>query len=112
VVREVFSLFNNPTFVPEVTEIAGGAVQEALDNFNPGELKHARDAAKLMSQWYTIRSKFTVSYKVWSSSGQGDVDAFRSFFEGDDALAYVFCVFNEKPAIEQVLRLIPENSRL
>jgi hypothetical protein len=24
----------------------------------------------------------------------------------------LFCVFNEKPAVEQVLRLIPENARL
>jgi hypothetical protein len=110
--EEFVSLFNNPTFVPEVPEIAGGAVQETLDKFDPGELKHSRDAAKLKSQWSTIRSKFTVAYKGWSSSGQGDVDAFPSFCEGDDALVYVFCVFSEKPAMEQVLRLIPENARL
>lgn len=109
---EFVTLFNNPAFVPEVPEIAGGAVQETLDKFDPGEWKNARDAAKLKSQWSAIRSRFTVAYKGWSSSGQGDVEAFPSFCEGDDALVYVFCVFNGKPAMEQVLRLIPENARL
>jgi hypothetical protein len=75
-------------------------------------LKHARDAAKLKSQWSTIRSKFTVSYKGWSSSGQGDVGTFPSFCKGDDALVYVFRVFSEKPAMKQVLRRIPENALL
>jgi hypothetical protein len=110
--EEFQSLFNNPKFEPEVPEIAGGAVQETLDRFDPSELKHKRDAAKLKSQWASIRSKFTVAYKNWSSSGQGDVDMFPSFCEGDEVLVYVFCVFNEKPAMEQVLRLLPENARV
>jgi hypothetical protein len=58
---EFVSLFNNPKFVPVVPDIARGAVQETLDKFDPGELKHARDEAKLKAQWPTIRSKFTVS---------------------------------------------------
>jgi hypothetical protein len=37
---------------------------------------------------------------------------FPSFFDGDEVLIYVFCVFNGTPAMEQVLRLLPENARV
>jgi hypothetical protein len=36
---------------------------------------------------------------------------FSSFTQEDDSLLYVFCVFDGKPAMEQILRLIPENAR-
>jgi hypothetical protein len=58
-------------------------------------------------QWNQLRSKFSISYQNWSKSGQGDPEAFVNFAEGDDVLVYLFCVFNGKPAVEQILRLMP-----
>jgi hypothetical protein len=74
-------------------------------------LLHKRDAAKLKLQWNSIRSKFYVAYSNWSKSDQADPETFISFTQGDDALLHVFCVFEGKPSIEQILRLIPEDAR-
>jgi hypothetical protein len=110
--EEFYSLFNNPRFQPEVPEISGGAVQQMVNGFDSSELKCERDGAKLKSQWSAIRAKFTVAYKHWSSSGQADMDELPRFCDGDCVLIYVFCVFEGKPALDQVLRLLPEKARV
>jgi hypothetical protein len=61
-------LFHRKKFVPEAPEIYGGTVQETIDSFDPGDVKHESDAAKLKAQWGSIRSKFTVAYKRWSAA--------------------------------------------
>jgi hypothetical protein len=105
--NEFLRLFNDPHFVPEPPEIAGGAVLLTIDRLDAGELRNERDAAKLKMQWNQLRSKFSIAYQNWSKSGQGDPEAFVDFTEGDDVLVYLFCVFNGKPAVEQILRLMP-----
>jgi hypothetical protein len=105
--NEFLRLFNDPRFVQEPPDIAGGAVLSTIDRFDAGELRNEGDAAKLKMQWNHLRSKFSVAYQNWSKSGQGDPEAFVNFTEGDDFLMYLFCVFNGKRAVQQILRLMP-----
>jgi hypothetical protein len=74
--NEFLRLFNDPHFVPEPPEIAGGAVLPTIDRFDAGELRNERDAAKLKIQWNQFRSKFSIAYQNWSKSGEGDPEAF------------------------------------
>jgi hypothetical protein len=63
--NEFLRLFNDPRFVPEPPDIAGGAVLSTIDRFDVGELRNERDAAKLKMQWNHLRSKFSVAYQNW-----------------------------------------------
>jgi hypothetical protein len=67
------------SLVSKVPEIAVRAVQATLETLDPEELIFSRDAAKLKLKWYVMLSSFTIAYKGWSSSGQGDLEAFSIY---------------------------------
>jgi hypothetical protein len=105
--NEIPAMFNDPQFCPDVPEISGGAIQEEIDQFYPAFWKHKRTGSLLKKKWTGLRSKFSVAYTKWSSSGQGDFDTFPNFTEDDTSLVYCFCVFHGKPALENAVRLLP-----
>jgi hypothetical protein len=105
------TLFNDPTFRPDVPEISGGASQEELDQFDPSDVRNERSGAILKKRWTSLRSKFSIAYSRWSSSGQGDQEAFPDFVDGDTTLLYCFCVFHGRPAMEYAIRLLPSGAQ-
>ena len=54
--------------------------------FNLVNHPHIRSRALLKSKWAALRSKFSVSYRKWSTSGQEDPDLFPDICDGDMAL--------------------------
>ena len=97
-------------YCPDPPDIYGGAIEETLKEFNPVNHPHIRTEAFLKSKWATLRSKFSIAYRRWSASGQGDPDTFPDFCSGDTTLAYAFCVFYKLPSLEFVIRQVPESA--
>jgi hypothetical protein len=110
--NEFVNLSNGPKFQPEVSEVAGGAVQELLDVFDPSELRQQRSGARLGARWQKLRSLFTVAYTNWSKSGQNDDENFTLFSEGVHSWVYAFYVFRRQPSLNFALRLLPEGARV
>jgi hypothetical protein len=108
--NEFPEMFNDPQFRPDVPEISGGAIQEEIDQLDPAFHKHKRTGA-LLKRGPILRSKFSIAYTKWTSSGQGDFDNFPNFTEGDTSLVYCFCVFHGKPALEYAVRLLPTGAQ-
>jgi hypothetical protein len=109
--NEFPEMFNDPQFCPDVPEISGGAIQEEIDQFDPAFWRHKRTGSLLKKKWTGLRSKFSVAYTKWSSSGQGDFDTFPNFTEGDTSLVYCFCVFHGNSALEYAVRLLPTGAQ-
>jgi hypothetical protein len=55
---------------------AGGAVQAESDHFDPSLLVQERSGIVLKKKWSGLRSKFSISYRNWTASGQADPDNF------------------------------------
>jgi hypothetical protein len=109
--NEFPEMFNDSQFRPDVPEISDGAIQEEIDQFDPGFDKHKRTGALLKKRWTSLRSKFSIAYTKWMSSGQGDFDTFPSFTAGDTSLVYCFCAFHGKLALEYAVRLLPTGAQ-
>jgi hypothetical protein len=64
-------MFTDPQFRPAVPEISGGAIQDEIDQFDPGFQKHKRTGSLLKKRRKKLRSKLPIAYTKWQSSGQG-----------------------------------------
>jgi len=58
-----------------------------------------------------IRSKYTLARKNFEASGRNDATEFTKFAMGDEVSAYLHCVFYNLPALENILRSLPEDAQ-
>jgi hypothetical protein len=102
-------LFNDPFFTPEAPDACSGCEQELIDALDCAKRpEFHRTGGSLKSRWTSMRSRYSVAYQRFTSSGQSAHDNFPSFVERGDVLTMFFhCAFLGHPSLRTVLRCIP-----
>jgi hypothetical protein len=84
-------MFNDTYFTPETPDACSGFEQEAIDSLDCAMLPEChRTGASLKPKRTSMRSRYSVAYKRFTSSGQSAHDNFLSFVERGNQLTVCF----------------------
>jgi len=75
---------------------------------DPSSITCSRDASKLEKIYRALRSKYTKAYSNYTRSGQLKGGIFKDYVNGDYQLLYLHCLLHDNPAIDFVLRSLPQ----
>jgi len=108
---EFVDMFNDRGYVCTVPLPRDGVTEAALLEFDPNRRPHDRTPEKLKTKWSVIRSKYTVARRNFEASGRNDATEFTKFAVGDEVSVYLHCVFYNLPALDNILRSLPEEAQ-
>jgi len=100
--------FNNPDYKPARATPVDGVLMSDLRGMDPSSFTCSRDASKLETIYRALRSNYTKAYSNYTRSGQLEGGIFKDYVNGDHQLLYLHCLLHDNPAVDFVLRSLPQ----
>jgi len=100
--------FNNPDYKPARATPVDGVLMSDLRGMDPSSITCSRDTSKLETIYRALRSNYTKAYSNYTRSGQLEGGIFKDYVNGDHQLLHLHCLLHDNPAVDFVLRSLPQ----
>jgi hypothetical protein len=106
--------FNDENYYPEAPDAAIGITEDVLDKMAEEAKRrpHILDGTTLAKRWRTIRTKFCITWRAYTKSGQQNSQSFTDFIIDPGSVELnvtMWCAacFHGKPSLDEAVRFIP-----